>query len=46
MVRLIENYKTKQGINNALVKHYKDGRRVKEIYTAIKPLIADKKGRD
>ena len=46
VVKLIENYKTKQGINNALVKHYKDGRKVKEIYTAIKPLIADKKGRD
>ena len=42
--KIIANYKTKQGINNALVKKYgttKGG----EIYKSIKPLIKDKKGR-
>lgn len=39
----IINYKTKQGINNALVKKYK-GKQAGEIYQAIKPLIKDKKG--
>ena len=40
--KIIANYKTKQGINNALQKKFPD--RVKEIYRAIKPLITDKKG--
>lgn len=46
VVKFINQYKTKQGINNALTKHYKDGKKVKEIYSAIKPLIANKKGKD
>ena len=43
----ILQYKTKQGINNALVKKFpsKDNKRASEIYNAIKPLIADKKGK-
>lgn len=42
--KIINNYKTKTGINNALVKKYgstKGG----EIYKSIKPFIKDKKGR-
>lgn len=43
VANIIEKYKTKQGINNALVKKYKDGAKAKEIYQAIKKLIEDKK---
>ena len=39
----IIKYKTKQGINNALVQQYKS-KQAGEIYQAIKPLIKDKKG--
>ena len=39
------DYKTKQGINNALNKEFKDSKRTSEIYSSIKPLIADKKGK-
>lgn len=41
---MIKKYKTKVGLNNAMTKKYKDGKRVSNILTAIKPLIADKKG--
>ena len=46
VAKMILNYKTKLGLNNALVKKYpsKDNKRAAEIYSAIKPLIADKKG--
>lgn len=40
---LIEKYKTKQGINNALVKAY-ESKKAGEIYKKIKPLLTDKKG--
>ena len=40
-----DRYKTKKGINNALNKEFKDSKRTSEIYSAIKPLIADKKGK-
>lgn len=40
---LIEKYKTKQGINNALVKTY-ESKKAGEIYKKIKPLLTDKKG--
>ena len=43
VVKFIRQYKTKQGINNALNKEFKDSKRTSEIYSAIKPLIADKK---
>lgn len=46
VVKFIRQYKTKQGINNALNKEFKDSKRTSEIYSAIKPLIADKKGKD
>lgn len=45
VVACINKYKTKQGINNALLKQYKDGKKSSEIYSAIRPLIADKKGK-
>ena len=45
VVKFIRPYKTKQGINNALNKEFKDSKRTSEIYSAIKPLIADKKGK-
>ncbi len=45
IVKFIQQYKTKQGINNALQKEFKDGKYASEIYNAIKPLIADKKGK-
>ena len=45
VVKFIRQYKTKQGINNALKKEFKDIKRTSEIYSAIKPLIADKKGK-
>ena len=44
IANIILSYKTKQGINNALVKLF-DTKRAGEIYKAIKSLIADKKGR-
>lgn len=45
VVKFIRQYKTKQGINNALNKEFKDSKRTSEIYSAIKPLIAYKKGK-
>lgn len=42
--KYISDYKTKQGLNNALVKKY-DSKKAGEIYKAIKPLISDKKGK-
>ncbi|MDD4200226.1 MAG: PIN domain-containing protein [Eubacteriales bacterium] len=44
---IIKNYKTKQGIHNALIKAFpgKDNKTASEIYNEIKPLIADKKGK-
>ena len=45
VVKFIRQYKTKQGINNALNKEFKDSKRTSEIYSAIKPLIADNRGK-
>ena len=42
--KYIEDYKTKQGFNNALVKKF-ESKKAGEIYKAVKPLIADKKGK-
>ena len=41
----INKYKTKQGVNNALVKQYKS-ETAGIIYKAIKPLIKNKKGKE
>lgn len=45
VVNIILNYKTKCGINNALVKQFpsKNNQKASRIYSKIKPLIADKK---
>ena len=45
VVNIILNYKTKCGINNALVKQFpsKNNQKASQIYSKIKPLIADKK---
>ena len=43
IINIIQNYKSKQGINNALVKLYKS-EKAGEIYKAIKPLLKNKKG--
>ena len=40
---IIEKYKTKQGIYNALVKNYEQ-KKGSDIYKKIKPLLIDKKG--
>ncbi len=47
VAKIIQKYKTKTGIHTALMKVFpsKDNHRASQIYTAIKPLIADKKGR-
>ncbi|MPM65490.1 hypothetical protein SDC9_112387 [bioreactor metagenome] len=43
---IILQYKTKQGINNALIKNFpsKDHKQASDIYKQIKPLLKDKKG--
>lgn len=45
MIQIIINAKTKQQINNALMKLYADGSVVKQIYQKIQPLIKDLPGR-
>ena len=40
---MIQKYKTKQGLNNALMKQF-DNKKTSEIYRIIKPFIANKKG--
>ena len=44
---IIVQYKTKQGINNALIKNFpsKDHKQASEIYKMIKPLLKDKEGK-
>lgn len=46
VIKLIQQYKTKQGINSALMKQFpsKDNKKSSEIYKAIKPILSDKKG--
>lgn len=39
---MIDKYKTKQGLNNALMKQF-DNKKTSEIYRIIKPYIANKK---
>ncbi|SFA82088.1 hypothetical protein SAMN05216249_1033 [Acetitomaculum ruminis DSM 5522] len=45
VVKCINYYKTKSGVNNALSKYYKDSKKASEVYKAVKPLIANKKGK-
>ena len=46
ILKTIQQYKTKQGIMNALMKKYPsaDNKKSSKIYKTIKPLLADKKG--
>lgn len=46
VAKIINKYKTKSGINNALQKEFPDenNQKAKKIYRAIKPLISNKKG--
>ncbi len=46
VVKIIKQYKTKQGINSALMKQFpsKDNKKSSELYNAIKPILSDKKG--
>lgn len=44
-IRIIINAKTKQQVNNDLMKLYSDGNVVKHIYKTIQPLIKDLPGR-
>lgn len=48
IAKMIEKYKTKLGIHNALVKAFpsKNNQTASKIYSQIKPLIANKKGSD
>jgi len=43
IISIIDKYKTKSGINTALVKKY-ESKKAGEIYKIIKPLLTDKKG--
>lgn len=43
IIQIIDKYKTKSGINTALVKKY-ESKKAGEIYKIIKPLLTDKKG--
>ena len=46
VLKIIQQYKTKQGIMNALMKKYPSGdnKKSSSIYKSIRPLLADKKG--
>lgn len=46
VLKIVQQYKTKQGIMNALMKKYPSGDNKKSsmIYKSIKPLLSDKKG--
>ncbi|MBQ6776555.1 MAG: hypothetical protein IJP53_08865 [Synergistaceae bacterium] len=44
IANIIKSYKTKQGINNALVKIFGDTKKAGEVYKTIKSLLTDKKG--
>lgn len=41
----VEKYKTRQGVNNALVRKF-GNQKGGEVYQSIKPLLKDKKGRE
>lgn len=44
VIAMIQKYKTKQGLNNALMKQF-DNKKTSEIYRVIKPYIDSKKAR-
>lgn len=43
IIKTISQYKTKQAINNGLMKYFRDGEKVGAITKVIKPFIKDKK---
>lgn len=43
ILEIFNSYKTKQAINNALAKEFKDTKKSSAIYKKLKPLIKDKK---
>ena len=47
VAKMVAKYKTKQGINNALMRTFpsENNKKASQIYSALKPYIADKKGR-
>lgn len=42
VLKVFNQYKTKVAINNGLVKHFKDTKKVSEIYKKLKPLLKAK----
>jgi len=42
VLKIFNQYKTKVSINNGLVKHFKDTKKVSEIYKKLKPLLKAK----
>ena len=42
VLKIFNQYKTKVAINNGLVKHFKDTKKVSEIYKKLKPLLKAK----
>lgn len=42
VLKIFNQYKTKVAINNGLVKHFKDTKKVSEIYKKLKPLLKTK----
>lgn len=42
VLKIFNQYKTKVAINNGLVKHFKDTKKVSEIYKKLKPLLKNK----
>jgi hypothetical protein len=40
--KIFNKYKTKQAICNGMAKHFKDSKRVSEIYKKLKPLFKNK----
>ena len=44
IINIISNAKTRQQVNNGLMKLYSDGKVVKQIYQTVKPLIKDLPG--
>lgn len=42
VLKIFNQYKTKVAINNGLAKHFKDTKKVSEIYKKLKPLLKNK----
>lgn len=43
VTQIVNQYKTKQSINNALGKEFRDNDKTAEVYSALKPLLKNKK---